>query len=93
VGDADLRIPDKHYCYWCVLGGRGDSEKYNALQDLARKRRVMYRVNEHGMRTRTDLANDLGEAAPISKVGASDTNRLPQALNPTRPPHSINFLR
>jgi len=68
VGDEDTRIPDKHYCYFCVLNGKGDNDIHTALQELARKRRVMYRVNEHGMRTRTDLARDLGETALEPRV-------------------------
>jgi meiosis-specific protein HOP1 len=59
IGSNDPRIPDDHYCYQCILDYGKDTTAYKALKDLTVRRRVMFRVNEHGMRTRTDLAKDL----------------------------------
>ena len=64
----DPRLPDEHFCYWCLLGDTGTSN-YTALQEIAVERRAMYHVSKNGMRTRTDLTNLLGTLAfPIETL-------------------------
>lgn len=58
TGSEDSRLPKEHICYWCLLG-ESNVANYKALQQLALERRGMYRVCHKGMRTKTDLANDL----------------------------------
>ncbi|OQO13343.1 hypothetical protein B0A48_01571 [Cryoendolithus antarcticus] len=56
---SDPRLPEDHYCYWCLLG-KGDSPTFAILQTLASQRRGLYSVNEHGMGTKQDLGRLLG---------------------------------
>ncbi|OQO11242.1 hypothetical protein B0A48_05498 [Cryoendolithus antarcticus] len=59
TGESDTRLPEDHYCYWCLLG-KTDSPTFAILQTLAPQRRGLYFVNEHGMGTKQDLGRLLG---------------------------------
>nr|OQO24264.1 hypothetical protein B0A51_10124 [Rachicladosporium sp. CCFEE 5018] len=59
TGESDPRLPEDHYCYWCLLG-KSDSPTFAILQTLAPQRRGLYSVNEHGMGTKQDLGRLLG---------------------------------
>jgi len=55
----DLRLPDKHTCYLCLLDGDEQLIK-EKLQDLALKRRAMGFALQNGLTTQADLARDMG---------------------------------
>ncbi|KAK6439802.1 hypothetical protein LTR95_003979 [Oleoguttula sp. CCFEE 5521] len=66
IGESDPRLPEDHYCYWCLLS-KSDSPTFAILQTLALKRRGLYSVNEHGMGTKQDLARQL--ALTVEEAG------------------------
>lgn len=66
TGSEDSRLSNEHICYWCLLGDNNQTN-YQALQQLALERRGMYRVYHKGLRTKTDLANDLVLDQPTAR--------------------------
>jgi len=60
TGAHDLRLPDEHTCYQCLLGER-EQLALRKLQDLALKRRAMHFALVNGLNTQRELASDLGK--------------------------------
>ncbi|KAI7277651.1 hypothetical protein KC345_g6496 [Hortaea werneckii] len=66
TGLDDPRLYDKHTCYHCLLAD-DKTDSFAALQRLVQKRRIMHFIIQHGVRSQTELVDDI--RMPVDVAG------------------------